>query len=214
VLADDELLDALRVTLAPPREPDPARVAALRASVAERAAAAAVSPRVPGVPLVLLPPARTRHRWRVSMGIAAAAAAAVGAFVLGGGLADRDDPGRGDQEFAATLISPEGDGTATVTGTKVGTGRIVRLATDDLPILPTGELYEVWFVGPGDTPEAPNRISAGTFHPDAEGRSRVDLTAAVDPTLYPTIVVTAEPGDGNPAPSGVEVMRANVELDG
>ena len=33
-------------------------------------------------------------------------------------------------------------------------------------------------------------------------------------TLYPTIVVTAEPGDGNPLPSGVEVMRTDIQLDG
>jgi hypothetical protein len=211
VLSDDELLDALCATLAPPRVPDPARVAALRSSVAERAAAAPASP---SVQLVRVPPARPRHHRRVPLGIGIGAAAAVAAFLLGGALADRDDPARPDQEFAATLVSPEGDGTATVTGTKVGTGRIVRLATDDLPILPTGELYEVWFVGPGDTPEAPNRISAGTFHPDAHGRSRVELTAAVDPALYPTIVVTAEPGDGNPLPSGVEVMRADIPLDG
>jgi hypothetical protein len=211
VLSDDALLDALRATLAPPRVPDPARVAALRASVAERAAAAPASS---SVPLVRRLPARPRHRRRVPLGIAVGAAAAVMAFLLGGALANRDDPARRDQEFAATLVSPEGAGTATVTGTKVGTGRIVRLATDDLPILPTGELYEVWFVGPGDSPEAPNRISAGTFHPDAEGRSRVELTAAVDPALYPTIVVTAEPGDGNPLPSGVEVMRADIQLDG
>ena len=209
--SDDDLLDALRTALTPVRVPDPARVAALRASVAERAAVAAASP---GRPVALVPPAGPRRRWRVPAGIGIGAAAAVAAFLLGGVLAQPDDPVSPDQEFAATLVAPEGDGTAAVTGTKVGTGRIVRLATDDLPILPTGELYEVWFVGPGDTPDTPNRISAGTFHPDADGRSRVELTAAVDPALYPTIVVTAEPGDGNPAPSGVEVMRADIQLDG
>ena len=101
---------------------------------------------------------------------------------------------------------------AEVSGTAVGIGRIVRLETDDLPILPAGELYEVWFVGPGDSPTRPNRISAGTFHPDATGRSEVALTAAVDPARYPVIAVTAEPGDGDPAPSGVEVLRAEVAL--
>jgi len=89
---------------------------------------------------------------------------------------------------------------------------VVRFETDDLPILPKGQLYEVWFVGAGDTPEASNRISAGTFHPDPEGRSDVTFTAAVDPTIYPTISVTAEPGDGDPQPSDVEVLRADVEL--
>ena len=90
--------------------------------------------------------------------------------------------------------------------TRTGIGRVVELSSDDLPILPKGELYEVWFVGPDDRPGSPQRISAGTFHPDEDGRTRVTLAAAVDPALFPTIVVTAEPGDGDPAP-GREVLR-------
>ncbi len=86
--------------------------------------------------------------------------------------------------------------------------------TDELPILPEGELYEVWFVGPGDAVGSPNRISAGTFHPDEEGRSNVDLTAAVDPAKYPRLVVTAEPGDGDPLPTGPEVVGADIVLGG
>jgi len=211
VPSDEALLEALRAALTQAREPDPARVTALRAAVAERAATAAASPRAR---VALVPPAGPRRRWPVPTGIGIGAAAAVAAFLLGGALAHRDDPVRPDPEFAATLVSPGGDATAAVTGTKVGIGRVVRLASDDLPILPTGELYEVWFVGPGDTPDAPQRISAGTFHPDADGRSRVELTAAVDPALYPIIAVTAEPGDGDPAPSGVEVLRADIQLDG
>jgi Anti-sigma-K factor rskA len=79
--------------------------------------------------------------------------------------------------------------------------------TDELPILPKGELYELWFAGPGDSPSRPNRISAGTFHPDERGRTRVRLAAAVDPALYPVLSVTKEPGDGAPQP-GVEVLRS------
>jgi len=67
--------------------------------------------------------------------------------------------------------------------------------------------YELWFVGPGDRPGAPNRISAGTFHPDPEGRSRVVFHAAVNPRNYPGLAVTREPGDGDPDPTGVDIMR-------
>ena len=102
--SDEELLDALRTALAPARVPDPARVAALRASVAERAAVAAASP---VRPVALIPPAGPRRRWRVPMGIGIGAAAAAAAFVLGGALAHRDDPVRADHEFAATLVAPE-----------------------------------------------------------------------------------------------------------
>ena len=94
----------------------------------------------------------------------------------------------------------------------IGIGRTVDLESDSLKILPKGEYYEVWFVGPGDTPAKPNRISAGTFHPDDEGRSKVELTAAVDPSKYPELSVTAEPGDGNPAPNGPEVLRTRLQV--
>ena len=88
--SDDELLDALRAALAPARLPDPARVAALRASVAERAAVAAASP---VRPVALLAPVGPRRRWRVPAGIGIGAAAAVAAFVLGGALAQPRRPG-------------------------------------------------------------------------------------------------------------------------
>ncbi len=116
----------------------------------------------------------------------------------------------GGVEFEVAL---QGSGTrARVTGVKVGIGRVVSLRSDDLQILPAGAYYEVWFVGPGDRPGRPNRISAGTFHPDEQGRSAVELTAAVDPTKYPELSVTAEPGDGDPAPNGPEVLRAPLRL--
>ena len=83
---------------------------------------------------------------------------------------------------------------------------MIQLQTDELPILPKGDYYELWFVGPGDTPARPNRISAGTFHPDENGRSDVTFAAAVDPALYPVLSVTAEPGDGDPRPTGPEVL--------
>ena len=68
---------------------------------------------------------------------------------------------------------PTANGAADLRVVATGIGRVVELDTDALPILPTGELYEVWFVGPGDTPDTPNRISAGTFHPDRAGRTDV-----------------------------------------
>ena len=125
------------------------------------------------------------------------------------------DPGtqqvaEGVREFTATLRAPDGGAAAEVTGTRTGIGRVLELRTDELPILPTGEYYEVWFVGPGDTGLSPNRISAGTFHPDELGRTDVRLTAAVDPSKYPELSVTAERGDGDPRPSATEVLRGEI----
>ena len=106
------------------------------------------------------------------------------------------------------LAAPSGVGQASAEVRKTGIGRVIRFRSDDLPILPKGEYYELWFVGPGDSRSRPNRISAGTFHPDEQGVSSVRFAAAVDPAQYPVLSVTAEPGDGNPARTGPEVLRS------
>ena len=146
-------------------------------------------------------PARRRRllpRLALAGGLAAVVAAAVLAVAQLGGPAP---------ELEATLSSPSGR-SASATVVEEGIGRVIDFRSDELPILPAGEYYELWFVGPGDRPGRPNRISAGTFHPDAEGRSDVRFTAAVDPAKYPELAVTAEPGDGDPAPSGPDILRS------
>lgn len=195
---DDDLAERLRIALeGPHREPPAERVAALRAQAAGAARDAS--------PMRALASRRdpTVVRW-------AAAAAVVVALVVSGvalALAGRDRSG-GDLEFAGALVGPGAEATATVRRT--GIGRVIHLETDELEILPTGELYEVWFASADDSLERPDRISAGTFHPDAQGRTDVRLAAAVDPAQYPILLVTAEPGDGDPAPGGPEVLRAVV----
>ena len=144
-----------------------------------------------------------RRRWtRPAFGAAALAAAA--AILL---LAVRAGGPAGELELQAVLRSQNGD-EAMVEVRKTGIGRVIQLQTDELPILPKGDYYELWFVGPRDSAARPNRISAGTFHPDENGRSDVTFAAAVDPALYPVLSVTAEPGDGDPRPTGPEVLRS------
>lgn len=70
----------------------------------------------------------------------------------------------------------------------------------------------MWFVGPGDSRKRPNRISAGTFHPDEKGGSDVELKAAVDPKLYTRMEVTSEPGDGDPRANGRVVLQGRLPL--
>ena len=97
---------------------------------------------------------------------------------------------------------------------ELGIGRVVTLRSDDLAELDnTAEFYEVWFVGPGDSPRKPNRVSAGTFHPDKQGRSRVRLTAAVDPAKYEGLSITREPRDGEPGRTGPEVLGSPLSVD-
>ena len=200
---DDELLDLLGDALAvEPSEPDPARVAAVRDAAAARQAAsgAADSARV-----TALDARRPKRPGRWLLAAAAAAVAVVGAVVIVG---SRDNGVDGDVEYAGPIDGEAGVGEIVVT--KTGIGRVIELDTDDLPILPTGELYEIWFVGPGDAPGSPNRISAGTFHPDAEGTSQVTFAAAVDPALYPRVEITSELGDGDPSPSDIVVLEVDL----
>ncbi len=161
----------------------------------ERAAAAELAP---------LPTVR-RRRPRLAFAAGAGALVAAAAILL---LTLRVGGPAGELELQGTLGSPNG-AQASVEVRRTGIGRVITLRTDELPILPKGEYYELWFVGPGDTRETPNRISAGTFHPDENGRSHVTFTAAVDPALYPVLSVTAEPGDGDPRPTGPEVLRSS-----
>ena len=147
-----------------------------------------------------------RRRWPRVAAFAAAAAVAAVAFVAGTQVIRSE----GTVELQAVLSAPRGvPAQATAEVRKTGIGRVIRFDTDELPILPKGDYYELWFVGPGDTPSSPNRISAGTFHPDEQGRSHVRFAAAVDPALYPVLSVTAEPGDGNPERTGPEVLRSD-----
>ncbi len=151
-------------------------------------------------------PPRRSWRWpTVAVGVGAAAAAA--ALVLAVGIGSRP----GELELQAVLSAPSGSAaSASVDVRETGIGRVIAFRSESLPILPKGDYYELWFVGPGDRPGRRNRISAGTFHPDEEGRSHVRFAAAVDPATFPVLSVTAEPGDGDPRPTGPEVLRSGV----
>jgi Anti-sigma-K factor rskA len=198
-IVDGDLLELLEAALdEAPAEPPPDRVAALRA----RAQAAWTTS---------TPSPKGRERWLLAA--AAAAVALLVGFVVGGAVVDRTS-GRtsaGVVEHDGTLAGPEGEASeATLRVVRTGIGRVIELDTDELPVLPTGEYYEVWFVAPDENDSAANRISAGTFHPEPDGRSSVRLAAAVDPAKFPTVEITAEPGDGNPAATGPVVLRATI----
>ena len=153
-----------------------------------------------------------RRRFPVTVrrgGFALAAALVLGGAVYAGTVLDDGDDEGAPVELQASLQAP--DGRAVQAGAEVvktGIGRVIQFDTRDLPILPKKDYYELWFVGPGDTLKRPNRISAGTFHPDPQGRSSVRFAAAVDPAKYPVLSVTSEPGDGNPQRTGREVLRS------
>lgn len=141
-----------------------------------------------------------------------AAIAAAGVLLAAGVVAGREllaEGPPGKLELNATLTAPgSGGARATAEVRETGIGRVVSFDTTDLAILPKGEYYALWFVGPDDSPQSPDRIPAGTFHPDPEGRSRVRFAAAADPSKYPVLAVTAEAGDGDPSATLPDLLRS------
>ena len=84
-----------------------------------------------------------------------------------------------------------------------GVGREVTIEIERLRDPRPSGLYELWFVARDG-----RRVSAGTFHPDDDGRGTVRLVGAADPKVYPGITVSLEPADGNPRRQGPDVLRA------
>ncbi len=186
-------LDAAMRGPQPPHDLE-ARVIAAVARAAEQDRVASTRPR------------RVRRGWAAGLVAAALAASVVVAFVVGGRILDGDTTSSpvGDLELAAGLSGS--GGTASVQVRKVGVGRTVHLRSDVLPILPKGQYYQLWFVGPDDVSGARQRITAGTFHPDDQGRVDATFTAAVDPARFPVISVSMQTGPRAKRP-GPEVLR-------
>lgn len=139
------------------------------------------------------------------------ALALIAAVVIGSQLGGGEDRPGGSFELQAALSAPGGGAELASADVRETTqGRVVTLRSSELAVLPEGEYYALWFVGPEDSPADPDRISAGTFHPDAQGRTDVTFHAAVDPAKYPVVAVTEEPGDGDPAPTRPDVLRSSA----
>ena len=70
----------------------------------------------------------------------------------------------------------------------------------DLPALPAARVYQLWAVAGGQA------ISAGTFVPDARGRSRLVAEVPALTTRPDALAVTVEPEGGVPAPTGPKYL--------
>jgi anti-sigma-K factor RskA len=157
------------------------------------------------------PRPRRRGAWMPRLVLAGLALLAVIAAGIVG-LRAGEQRQAGTVEVDTRLTSPEGAATtASVRVTETGIGRVVAIKSDNLPGLDNErEFYELWFIGPDDSVRNPDRVSAGTFHPDKEGRTAVRLAAAVVPANYPELSVSREPRDGDPRRTGPEVLRAST----
>jgi anti-sigma factor RsiW len=138
-------------------------------------------------------------RWlaAAAAGVLVAAAVGIGAVIVTGG---------GDATTIALSAGDVGSGSGRAEVSLVDGGRRIELSVSGLPANPPGTYYECWFVGPGDTAEAPNRVSAGTFTVGADGTATVTMVSAADAARFPKMGVTLEPDDGNPARTGPKYL--------
>ena len=184
--------------------------AALGDAIAPIAPASALKQRVLAAvadgeePPALVPAAPRRRRPSVRAlagGVAVAAAVAVAAVVLRGGNGS-GVPRAPDGDAGSRRLRP-GVRRGPEDGNRADRDVLERLAPD-----PPERGVLRGLVRGARRPARPSEPdSAGTFHPDEDGRSFVRFAAAVDPALYPVVTVTAEPSDGDPRATGPEVLR-------
>jgi len=187
-------LDALRALLADPAvwaEPDPGLEDQVVAAIAAEHASGSPPPAHRGRAIA------RRRPWI----IVAAAAAAV--LVVVGLAVSRSNGGGSPQRFAATLtgtdLAPGASGSATLTRTDAG-WRIV-LDTTGLPRLDNGRYYQAWLKNAAGV-----LVPTGTFN---QGPT-VTLWAGVSPVEFPTVTVTEQMANGNPASSDRRVLVGQV----
>ncbi len=73
----------------------------------------------------------------------------------------------------------------------------------DLPPLPDGKTYQLWWIDSGAAP-----VPAGTFAPDPSGRATVRVENVRPAGQQPVWAVTVEPAGGVPQPTGEMVLKS------
>jgi anti-sigma-K factor RskA len=138
--------------------------------------------------------------------LAAVAAALVIALVGGVVVSQFGGGGRGEVIELALAASAGQPGRATAELRRVEDGVVVDMEVSGLAPNQADSVYECWFVGPGDTLEQPNRVSAGTFRVGADGRASLRLHSAADLRRFPVMGVTLEKDRGNPTRTGEKIL--------
>jgi hypothetical protein len=142
-----------------------------------------------------------RNRW-----IAPIAAAAVG-VALGAGAVIAVENREGSVTVDATApLTPVQGGPLPPSEGQLGTAELVtarnglqvRVDASALPA-PGSTAYEVWLFGADG-----RMVSLGTL---ADGTGSFTVPAGIDTTQYRTVDVSDEPPDGNPAHSGISLIR-------
>jgi anti-sigma-K factor RskA len=138
--------------------------------------------------------------------LAAVAAALLVALVGGVVVSQLGGGGRGQVIELALAAQPGRTGQATAELRQQGDGVAIDMEVSGLAPNPPGSVYECWFVGPGDSLERPNRVSAGTFTVGADGRASLRMHSAADLRRFPVMGVTLETDGGRPERTGQKIL--------
>jgi hypothetical protein len=205
----DHVWDAISTELAfAPDEPGTLRVAP-RLAVVPTTPLPTVAPPAPSVveptevPPAVVPiaPRRRRNRW-----VAPIAAVAVG-IALGAGavivVQNRESSVTIDATAPLTPVQggplPPADGQlGTAELVTARNGQQVRVDASSLPAA-ASSAYEVWLFG-----DDGRMVSLGTL---ADGSGSFTVPAGIDTSQYRTVDISDEPPDGNPAHSGISLVR-------
>jgi hypothetical protein len=129
-----------------------------------------------------------------------AAAAVVAAIVIAVSV---NNTSQAPQQFAMVIsgtgLAPSAHGAATLT--KTSSGWRIGLSATGLPHLANGRYYQAWLKNPSGV-----LVPVGTFN-DARN---VTLWAGVRPPEFPTLTVTRQQANGNPASSGQRVLTGTI----
>jgi anti-sigma-K factor RskA len=136
----------------------------------------------------------------------AAVAAALVVALVGGVVVSQLGGDRGQVIALALSAQPGKTGRATVELRREADGVAVDMEVSGLAPNPPGSVYECWFVGPGDTLQQPNRVSAGTFTVGSGGRASLHMHSAADLRRFPVMGVTLETDAGNPVRTGEKIL--------
>jgi hypothetical protein len=142
-----------------------------------------------------LPAARRRRVPQWAIGFASAAAIAI-AVLAGVGAQRTEAHPVFKAELAATALARGAGASAEMYHSEAGFR--VTLDAHGLPELPPGEYYQAWLRNATGTV-----VPIGTF---SSSQGHITLWSGVSATHFPTVTVTVEPTDKQPAPSAQRVL--------
>lgn len=190
--------------IAVPDAVEPAPVEAGSGPDESSGAAPSSAPAVAAPPVELSPPTplpRRRNRW-----VAPIAAAVVGIALGAGAVVVVQNRESSVVVDATAPLTPVQGGPLPTTDGQLGTAELVTARTGqqvrvDAPALPAAgnTAYEVWLFG-----DDGRMVSLGTL---ADGSGSFTVPAGIDTTQYRTVDISDEPPDGNPAHSGISLIR-------